>query len=324
MKTERETVSVFSPNRGQSAHREQRLDLSGRPQDISRADDHSSEVAYAAEEKQKAVKARAGKKPSTTVAAVYAKEFAMHKRSILTTQSPHILGSKLRAKTLLDQPLPTETILKPWRATDEFTKLAAAAAPLYCMAQARSWDIKTFTLILNKRLSDRIDGGDITALVYVRDQMTRLIQEAVDPRAEFLYGIEKAPKALADPASRRRWHLHGLIVGPVGFAAPGKTALRRKLQAIKGEADADLRFDTPGATIERDQRPSVLGWCFYSVKNGLSVAINPFIVDGYDLPPGKHTFISSRLRREAKRWHEARQQGKLISELIAEAHESLY
>ena len=149
--------------------------------------------------------------------------------------------------------------------------------------------------------------------------MTRLIRAAVDPRAEFLYGIEKAPEVLADKSSRRRWHLHGLMIGPMGFSAPGKTALRTKLQAIKGEADADLRFDTPGASIERDKRPSTLGWCFYAVKNGMSVAIKPSLVDDYDLPPGKHTFISSQLKREAKRWHEDSQQGKLVSELTAGA-----
>ncbi|MGE1074433.1 hypothetical protein ACQJ22_17905 [Pseudomonas fragariae (ex Marin et al. 2024)] len=145
-------------------------------------------------------------------------------------------------------------------------KLAAAAAPLYEMAKARSWELKTFTLVLNKNLSDRLDNGDPTALEYVRDQMTRLIRETVDPRAEFLYGVEKAPQELADESSRRRWHLHGAMIGPAGFAATGKTALRMKLQSIKGEADADLRFDTPGASIERDQRASVLCWCFYSVN----------------------------------------------------------
>jgi hypothetical protein len=269
--------------------------------------------------RKKPVKSQPIKRPSDVVPLVHTKLLAMSKRSILSTDTPHIPGSAFRRKTLLDQPVSNEMELKPWKHTDEFTKLAAAAAPLYEMAQARSWELKTFTLMLSKQLSDRLDNGDATALEYVRDQMTRLIRETVDPRAEFLYGVEKAPEALADKSSRRRWHLHGLMIGPVGFAAPGKTTLRTKLQAIKGEADADLRFDTPGASIERDQRPSVLGWCFYSVKNGLSVAIKPSLEQDYDLPPGKHTFISSQLKREAKRWHEGKLQGKIVSELIAGA-----
>jgi len=130
---------------------------------------------------------------------------------------------------------------------------------------------------------------------------------------------KKAPKELADKSSRRRWHLHGLIVGPKGFAGRGKTELRTKLRAIKGEADSDLSFDTPGARIERAQKSAALGWCFYSVKNGMSVLINPSLAGEYDLAPGKQTFISSQLKREAKRWHEGRLQDKLVSELVAGA-----
>ncbi len=270
---------------------------------------------------EKPVKCRPTKTGQSLVSTAYAKQLAMSKRSILSTDTPHLHRSGYRRKTLLDQPVPNETELKAWKHTDEFKKLAAAAAPLYEMAKARTWELKTFTLILSKQLSDRLDSGDTTALEYVRDQMTRLIRETVDPRAEFLYGVEKAPEALADKSSRRRWHLHGAMIGPVGFAATGKTALRMKLQSIKGEADADLRFDTPGASIERDQRASVLGWCFYSVKNGLSVEIKPALGHEYELPPGKHTFISSQLRREAKRWHDAKLKGKLVSELIVGAPE---
>lgn len=268
---------------------------------------------------KKPVKFRPSKTTQSLVATVYAKEFAMSKRRILSTDTPHLPRLGYKRKHLLDQPVPNEMELKAWKHTDEFKKLAAAAAPLYEMAKARSWELKTFTLTLSKQLSDRLDNGDPTALEYVRDQMTRLIRETVDPRAEFLYGIEKVPEALAEKSSRRRWHLHGAMIGPVGFAATGKTALRMKLQSIKGEADADLRFDTPGASIGRDQRASVLGWCFYSVKNGLSVEMKPSLEDEYQLPPGKHTFISSQLRRETKRWHEARLRGELVSELIAGA-----
>lgn len=64
--------------------------------------------------------------------------------------------------------------------------------------------------------------------------------------AEFLYGVEKAPGVLADQSSRGRWHPHGVIIGSVVFSVPGKTPLRKALQAIKGEADADLMFQTPG------------------------------------------------------------------------------
>lgn len=270
---------------------------------------------------KKPVKFRPTKTGQSLVSTVYAKQLAMSKRSILSTDTPHLPRLGYKRKHLLDKPVPNEMELKAWKHTDEFKKLAAAAAPLYEMAKARSWELKTFTLILSKQLNDRLDSGDPTALEYVRDQMTRLIRRTVDPRAEFLYGVEKAPKALADKSSRRRWHIHGAMIGPVGFAATGKTALRMKLQSIKGEADADLRFDIPGAKIERDQKVSVLGWCFYSVKNGLSVEMKPSLQHEYDLPPGKHTFISSQLRREARRWHDAKLRGKVVSELIAGAPE---
>lgn len=248
----------------------------------------------------------------------------MHKRSILINKTPHIPESKMRAKTLLDQPLPTEEKLKPWRDADEFTKLAAAATPLYQMAKSKGWELKTFTLILNKKLSDRIDNGDATALLYIRDQLTRLIPEAVGAGAEFLYGIEKAPAALANESSRSRWHIHGSIIGPAGFASQGKTLLRKALQSLKGEADTDLMFQTPGAKIEQDPRHSAIRWCFYSVKNGLSAQINPALADGYDLPPGKQTFISAQLRREAKRWYRGRVAGLTFPELIQSAPEGIY
>jgi hypothetical protein len=248
----------------------------------------------------------------------------MHKRSILGNKTPLIPESKMRAKTLLDQSLPTEEKLKPWRDVDESTKLVAAATPLYQIAKSKGWELKTFTLILNKKLSDRIDNGDATALVYIRDQLTRLVPEAVGAGAEFLYGIEKAPAALANESSRRRWHLHGLIIGPAGFSASGKTPLRRALQAIKGEADSDLMFQKPGAKIERDPRSAAMCWCFYAVKNGLSVQINPALVGAYDSPPGKQTFISAQLRREAKRWYTGKMAGLTVPELIQDAPEGLY
>ena len=274
--------------------------------------------------KQKTVKPRPVKKPSSVGAAVHAKEQHIHKRSILTNDSPHLPQRRMRAKTLLNQPIPGEAILKPWKQADEYTKLTEAATPLYWMAKKKGWKLKTFTLILSKELSDRIDNGDKTALEYIRDQLTRLIPRAVGAGAEFLYGIEKAPAALTDESSRRRWHLHGLIIGPAGFSATGKTPLRMALQAIKGEADSDLMFQAPGEPIERDPRHSAIRWSFYAVKNGLSVQINPALAGAYELSPGKQTFISAQLRREAKRWYSGRIAGLTALEIIQDAPESLY
>jgi len=249
---------------------------------------------------------------------VYAKELASFKKSILSNTSSAIAAQK-KGKTLLDQPISGEGTLNRWRDTNEASKLAAAATPLYWMAKCKNWELKTFTLVLSKALSDRLDTGDATASSYIRDQLTRRIPEAVAAGAEFLYGLEKAPVKLADGASRRRWHLHGLIIGPVGFSAQGPTPIRKALQAIKGEADADLMFKTPGEQIDRDQRASAVSWGVYAVKNGLSVELNPALRGEYDLPPGKQTFISATLRREAKRWHEGRRQGRTSPELITEA-----
>jgi hypothetical protein len=329
MITERETGSASSQEReclsGElSGSPVQCQELASPIGEFPHADLHSDKVAHAVESKQKTVKIRPIRKPSATVTTVHAKEFAMHKRSILINKTPHIPESKMRAKTLLDQPLPTEEKLKPWRDADEFTKLAAAATPLYQMAKSKGWELKTFTLILNKKLSDRIDNGDATALLYIRDQLTRLIPEAVGAGAEFLYGIEKTPPALADESSRRRWHLHGLIIGPAGFSASGKTPLRKALRPLKGDADSDLMFQTPGTKIEQDPRHSAIRWCFYAAKNGLSVQINPALAGAYDLPPGKQTFVSSQLRKEAKRWHEGRMSGLTFSELIAGAPDGLF
>lgn len=272
---------------------------------------------------KKPVKIGPSKTPQSLVTTVYAKQLAMSKRSILGKQAPHTSRSIYKRNTLLDQPVPNEMELKAWKHTDEFTKLAAAAAPLYEMAKARSWELKTFTLILNKNLNDRLDNGDSTALEYIRDQLTRLIRRTVDPRAEFLYGIEKAPEALAD-SSRRRWHLHGLMIGPAGFSKPGRTELRMKLRAIKGEADSDLMFKTPGEKIGADPQSSARQWCVYAVKNGLTVELNPLLAAEYELPAGKATFISSALRREAKRWHAGKLDGLTVPELIAGAPSSIY
>jgi len=237
----------------------------------------------------------------------------------MLANSLHLPDKGIRAKTLLNEPLPTEAILTPWKKADEFTKLAAAAGPLYWMAQRRGWELKTFTLILNHDLDDRLNRGDATALTYIRDQITRLVRASVSPRSEFLYGIEKAPAALSASSSRRRWHLHGLMIGPPGFSAAGKTPLRLALRALKGEADTDLMFQTPGEKIGRSKQSSAMSWCFYAVKNGLTLDVNPDLQSKYDVPPGKQAFLSSLLRREAHRWHEGMRHGKNASELIVEA-----
>lgn len=284
----------------------------------------SDDQHQSSEPRKKPVKSRPSKSPSDVVPLVYAKLLAMSKRSILSTHVPHVPGSAFRPKTLLNQPIFNEMVLRSWKHTDEFTKVAAAAAPLYWMARARSWELKTFTLILSKTLSHRIDDGDPTALEYIRDQMTRIVRNSVDRRAEFLYAVEKAPAALADESSRRRWHLHGLMIGPEGFSKPGKTGLRLKLRAIKGEADSDLMFQTPGEKIGADPQSSARQWCVYAVKNGLTVELNPLLAAEYDLPAGKPTFISSILRREARRWHTGRLNGLTVPRLIADAPSGIY
>ena len=274
--------------------------------------------------RKKPVKKPPIKKPSSVVGAVYAKGLAKSKRSILGKHPSSFPGSVYRRKTLLNQSVPNEEQLKPWKHTSEFTKLAVAATPLYRMALARSWELKTFTLILSKELSDRIDNGDRQALEYIRDQMTRIVRSTVDRRAEFLYAVEKAPAALADEYSRRRWHLHGLMIGPEGFSKSGKTQLRLKLRTIKGEADSDFMFKSPGEKIGADPQASARTWCVYSVKNGLTVELDPLLAKEYELPAGKQTFISSALRQETERWHKGRMSGLTAPELIAGAPDRLF
>ena len=274
--------------------------------------------------RKKPVKKPPIKKPSSVVGAVYAKGLAKSKRSILGKHPSSFPGSVYRRKTLLNQSAPNEEQLKPWKHTSEFTKLAVAATPLYRMALARSWELKTFTLILSKELSDRIDNGDRQALEYIRDQMTRIVRSTVDKRAEFLYAVEKAPAALADESSRRRWHLHGLMIGPKGFSKSGKTKLRLKLRSIKGEADPDFMFSSPGKKIGADPQASARRWCVYSVKNGLTVELDPLLAKEYELPTGKQTFISSALRQETERWHKGRMSGLTAPELIAGAPDRLF
>jgi hypothetical protein len=288
------------------------------------ANEHPAHWKYEEASQQKPVKKSPLKQVLSVPQLVHAKEFAMHKRSILSNSTPHNPRSKMRAKTLLDQPLPTEETLKPWRDADEFTKLAAAATPLYWMAKKKDWELKAFTLVLEKNLSARMDKGDVTAFEYIRDQLTRHIKKALGAGAEFLYGIEKAPRALSDDSSRRRWHLHGLIIGPAGFAATGKTPLRKALKAIKGEADSDLMFQIPGEKLERDMRASAISWCFYAVKNALSVQIDPVLAEAYDLASSKQTFVSAVLKSEARRWYEGAKSKLSVTQLVQGAPTQLY
>ena len=289
------------------------------PSEVSRSSNRKSSSV-----RKKPVKTPPFKRTSSVVEAVYAKQFAIAKRSILSQHPSSFPGSAYKRKTLLDQSVSNEEQLKPWKHTSEFTKLAAAADPMYWMALARSWDMKTFTLILSEALSSRIDNADATALEYIRDQMTRIVRSSVDRRAEFLYAIEKAPTALADESSRRRWHLHGLMIGPEGFSKSGKTKLRLKLRTIKGEADSDFMFKSPGEKIGADPQASARTWCVYSVKNGLTVELDPLLAKEYELPTGKQTFISSALRQETERWHKGRMSGLTALELIAGAPDRLF
>ncbi|MFV2950222.1 hypothetical protein, partial [Pseudomonas japonica] len=170
----------------------------------------------------------------------------------------------------------------------------------------------------HEKLSDRMDAGDPKAFEHVRDQITRSIKKAIGADAHFLYGIEKAPAALAADGSRRRWHIHGLIVARAGFHEKGKTPLRKALQGIKGEGDNDLAFHTQNEGYERCARASAIGWSVYAVKNSFSVQLNPALADSYNLAPGRQTFISAALKREAKRWHEGKLKG--LTELTLREH----
>ena len=276
--------------------------------------------------KEKAVKNGLLKQASTPIAAVHAKHLAIQKRSILSNSSATSSLPRKRANTLLDQPLLGSMDLVRWKQTrDEFVKLAIAASPLHWMAKKRSWELKAFTLVINEELSRRLDNGDPSVITYLRDEIVRRVRAVLGAGAEFLYAIEKAPKIFSDQSSRRRWHLHGLMIGPPGFASPGTSnPLRRALRSIKGEADADLMFQTPGKKFEINQRSSAVRWCFYAAKNGLSVQLDPALAGAYDTPPGKPTFISTGLRREAQRWHDGTLAGLTTLELIQTDPGSMY
>lgn len=249
---------------------------------------------------QKPVNFGTPKNASALVTTVLSKQFAMAKTSILGKNTGNTLQSNQKPHTLLEVIQPKTFVFRPWRDTDDNHKLMLAVAPLLDRAAELNYVCKTFTLILNGRLSRRLDQGDQSAPEHIRDQMVRKVREALGVDAWFLYAIEKTPAALSDDGSRRRWHLHGFIIGPINFAAQGQTKLRRALRLIKGDADSDLMFSNPGSAIGREGFISALGWASYCAKNRLSVLDDPKLEDLYDLAPGKATYISSGLLRRTR------------------------
>ena len=97
MTTERELAPAPSQEPdyftgGLSGGSERFLGICGSFEDDSHANHQVDGGMSPVEPKQKAVKNRSTKKPSTTVAAMQAKEFAIHKRSTLTNTTPHLTG----------------------------------------------------------------------------------------------------------------------------------------------------------------------------------------------------------------------------------------
>lgn len=249
---------------------------------------------------QKPVNFGTPKHASPLVTTVLSKQFAMAETSILGKNTSNTLHTNQKPHTLLEGVQPKTFVFRSWRDTDDNHKLMLAVAPILDRATELTYECKAFTLILNSKLSKRLDQGDQTAPGQIRDQMVRKVREALGTAGWFLYAIEKTPAALSRDDSRRRWHLHGLMIGPAGFSAQGKTKLRRALCRIKGEADSDLMFTTPGSDIEREGFASALGWAAYCAKNKLSVLADSKLKEFYDLPTGKATYISSELLRRTK------------------------
>lgn len=154
-------------------------------------------------------------------------------------------------------------------------------------------------MVLNEKLSKRLDAGDKGAIDYIRDQMCRQIKKELDPEAWFLYAIEKAPVLLSKPNSRRRWHLHGQIIGPVGFSEQRTGPIRDALSSLKGEAKTDLMFSQPMEGFQ-----SVIRWAVYCAKNELSVLKDSDLESHYDLLPGKSTYIHRDLLRATREYYE--------------------
>ena len=253
---------------------------------------------------QKPVNFGTMKSASKLGATVCAKQFAMAKTSILDKRDNTSQGRLQKVHTYLDQPLPKTHTFKSWRETDENTKLMLAVDPFLNQSAALGYEVRTFTLILNEDLSKRLDDGDNKALEYIRDGIVRGARRALGSSALLLYGIEKAPEGLARNDSRRRWHIHGLIAGPAGFDAQGATPLRAAWRSLKGEADSDLMFKATGMAPEGGTFQDALRWAVYMSKDSHSVQLDPSIADRYDLPPGKATYISAKLRKATQQHHE--------------------
>lgn len=249
---------------------------------------------------QKPVNFGTPKNASPLVTTVLSKQFAMAKTSILGRNTSNTLHTNQKPHTLLEGVQPKMFVFRSWRDTDDNHKLMLAVAPLLDRAAELTYECKAFTLILNSKLSKRLDQGDQTAPEQIRDQMVRKVRDALGGDAWFLYSLEKSPAVLSKDGSRRRWHLHGLIIGPTGFAAQGQTKLRRAFCRMKGEADSDLMFTTPGTDIGREGFASALGWAAYCAKNKLAMLADSRLNEFYDLPPGKATYLSSELLRLTK------------------------
>lgn len=215
---------------------------------------------------KKSVKFNPLKQGSTLRTLVLSKQFSMAQTSILGSNTSNSLITGREPKTLLNQSIPKLHAFLSWKKTVESDKLMHAAIPMLSKAAELGYECKPFTLVLNEKLSKRLDAGDKGAIDYIRDQMCRQIKKELDPEAWFLYAIEKAPVLLSKPNSRRRWHLHGQIIGPVGFSEQRTGPIRDALSSLKGEAKTDLMFSQPMEGFQ-----SVIRWAVYCAKNELSV-----------------------------------------------------
>lgn len=281
-------------------------------------------VAGVAATKQISVKRPRSRITPTLGAAVHSKQLTMANRSILGKSYSLSLALGERAKTYLDTAPPIATKLTTWRSCNQYTKLALAAAPLYHMAKQRDWELKAFTMILSQDLHDRLEAGDSSVLEYIKDEFKRRTSATVG-KVEFLFAFERAPEGLACEGSRRRWHIHGLIIGPKGFCSQGRdNPLRKALRVLRGDADADLMFTTPGEKKNTLALSGAQRWTVYACKNSLTVRIDPATAEMYELAPGKETYISRQLRREAERWHEGMRRGATATELVKSAQPGLY
>lgn len=230
---------------------------------------------------------------------VLSKQIAMAQTSILSSNPSKALITGRKAKTLLEKVLPKNYSFKPWDQLRDTDKLMFATEPLLNKAAELGYEYKPFTLILSERLSRLLDEEDKTAPGYIRDQMVRQVRQELGPEAWFMYAIEKAPAQLSDESSRHRWHLHGLIIGPVGFSAQRIAPIRRALRSLKGEAKTDLMFSEPKEGFQ-----SKLRWSVYCAKNEMSILQEPSLEQHYDLLPGKATFIHRQLLRETRKHYE--------------------